>query len=130
MKLASADPFSAPLVDPGLLTNDFDITALRQGIKNAIAFTTAPVWKDYIIEMTGNLASAPTDAEIDQYIRSNADTIWHLCGTAAMTRPNASWGVVNPDLKVKGVTGLRIVDASVFVRLVQFILLGTRLISL
>jgi choline dehydrogenase-like flavoprotein len=40
----------------------------------------------------------------------------HLVGSAAMSAPDADYGVVNPDLRVKGVTGLRIVDASVMVR--------------
>lgn len=87
---------------------------MREGIRSARRFLTAPVWADYIIEA---LNTATTDDELDQYIRSNGHTIFHACGTAAMSPKGASWGVIDPDFKVKSVAGLRIVDASVFVRL-------------
>ena len=57
-----------------------------------------------------------TPAEIAAYIRENAATIFHPVGTASMTPRGASWGVVDPDLVAKGISGLRIVDASVLVR--------------
>ncbi len=58
---------------------------------------------------------AETDEEIKAAIRNNAISIWHPSCTARMSAYNATDGVVNPDLTVKGVSGLRIVDASVFV---------------
>ena len=70
----------------------------------------------------GSLANATTDALLDEFIRNNAGTAAHPVGTASMSSRNASYGVVDPDLKVKGVGGLRIVDASVLVRLTIFLL--------
>jgi len=64
--------------------------------------------------------SATSDADIDAYVREQASTMYHPVGTASMTARDAEWGVVDPDLKVKGVEGVRVVDASVFVRLLFF----------
>ena len=71
---------------------------------------------DYIISPVGDLASTNTDAEIDAYVAAHALTIYHPVGTAQMSARGAKHGVVDPDLLVKKVSGLRIVDASVFVR--------------
>jgi choline dehydrogenase-like flavoprotein len=62
-----------------------------------------------------NTTMAGTDEELDEYVRANSATIFHPVGTAAMSPKGAEWGVVDPDLKVKGVKGLRVVDASVLV---------------
>ncbi|KIJ50047.1 GMC oxidoreductase [Sphaerobolus stellatus SS14] len=111
--LSSNDPFADPLIDPALLKEEFDLITLREGVKKAKLFFTAPAWKDYIIGLTGPLANATTDTQIDEVIKENSSTIWHLVGTAMMTPETASWGVVNPDFRVKSIQGLRIVDASV-----------------
>lgn len=113
--LASSDPFDAPLIDTGALTSGFDVFAMVHGLKTAIRFATAPVWKDYIIQITSPPANTTSDAEFEQFVRNTSITAFHLAGTSMMTAVTASYGVVNPDLKVKGISGLRIVDASVFV---------------
>jgi len=78
------------------------------------AFLSAPAWKDYIIRPVDALASAlVSDAALDDYIRNTSISAQHPVGSAAMTPKSASWGVVNPDLRLKRSTGLRIVDASV-----------------
>lgn len=117
--LNSTNPFAPPVIDPGLLRDEFDRVVLREAIKLAIQFTQAPVWSDYVIGPTGGLAIALNattnlDGAIDQYVTNHTGTIWHPVGTASMSPVGAPWGVVDPDLKVKKVTGLRIVDASVF----------------
>lgn len=85
-------------------------------MKRAQEFVTAPVWKDYIIEPTVNMDNFTTD-ELDAFIRTNAAPIAHLVGSAGMSARDARYGVVDPDLLVKGADGLRIIDASVLVRL-------------
>lgn len=57
--------------------------------------------------------SVESDADILNYIRSTAITVWHASGTCAML-PQASGGVVDARLRVHGVNGLRVVDASIF----------------
>ncbi|KAF8590856.1 GMC oxidoreductase [Ramaria rubella] len=112
VKLASNDPFAMPLIDPALLSTQFDMFTMR-GVLSAQRFLTAPAWKGYILQPFGDLANATTDDELDDYIGQNGASTFHLVGSAAMSARDADYGVVNPDLLVKGVTGLRIIDASV-----------------
>ncbi|KAJ7243028.1 glucose-methanol-choline oxidoreductase [Mycena rebaudengoi] len=110
--LSSNNPFDPPLIDPGLLTNDFDIFSMKEAIKRAQKFVTAPVFKDYIIGPTENLQNMSADA-LEQHIRNRVSSTSHLVGSAGMSARDAHYGVVDPDLLVKGVHGLRIIDASV-----------------
>lgn len=114
MTINSTDPFAYPLIDPGLLSEDVDIAILREGIRSARRFVAASSWKSYVISPAPT-NNATTDAELDDYIRSNAVSFFHPVATTAISPAGATWGVVDPDLKVKGTVGLRIVDAGVAV---------------
>ena len=105
------------MINTGTLTFDFDTFALKECIKAAKKFVTAPTWKDYINDVAPALEDNATDSEPEDYIRSSVIMYYYLVGTAAMAAPNAGYGVANPDLRVKGVKGLRIADASIFVSL-------------
>ncbi|KAF8585897.1 GMC oxidoreductase [Ramaria rubella] len=113
VKLASSDPFTPPLIDPGLFGTQFDMFAARAAIRSAQRFLTAPAWRSYVLQPFGGLANLTTDDELDDYIRQNGGSTFHMVGSAAMSARDAEYGVVDPDLLVKGVTGLRVVDASV-----------------
>ncbi|KAJ7176681.1 GMC oxidoreductase-domain-containing protein [Mycena filopes] len=108
----STDPFEAPVIDLGFLSHDVDIFVAREAVKKLYKLTKAPAWENYIIAPTQDLESLSQD-ELDQYIRNNAGTAFHLVGTAAMSARDAQYGVVDPDLLVKGASGLRIIDASI-----------------
>ncbi|KAF7361571.1 GMC oxidoreductase [Mycena sanguinolenta] len=110
--LQSNNPFDPPLIDPGLLLTDFDLFTAREAIKKAYRLVQAPVWKDYIIAPTMDLLNMTTD-ELDEFIRNTGSSTGHIVSTAAMSAKNASYGVVNPDLLVKGANGLSIIDASI-----------------
>ena len=114
----STDPFASPLIDPGYYTSPFDIAAMRQGIQIMFQYLTALSWDGYVLSQFGpfeNISSTTDDSRVDAYIRNNSVSTFHLVGTAAMSAKGADYGVVDPDLKVKEVEGLRVVDASVFV---------------
>lgn len=89
---------------------------MREAVKAAQRYVAGPAWKDYIISPHLPKATDTSDAQLDTFIRANTGAILHGVGTAAMSAKNAKGGVVNPDLRVKGISGLRIVDASVLVR--------------
>lgn len=115
VSINSSDPFSRPLVDPALLTAPVDILIVRESIKAARRFFSGPAWEGYILGSLNN--NATTDEDIEEFIRENAVSFFHPVSTASMSPEGADWGVVDPDLRVKGVTGLRVVDASVIPRL-------------
>ncbi|KAF9530999.1 hypothetical protein CPB83DRAFT_892268 [Crepidotus variabilis] len=112
VKLASSDPFDKPIIDPRMVTTDFDKFALREAVRAVKRFASASSWSDYIIAPYQTLAGT-TDDEIDSHVRQLSSTVFHPVGTAAMSS-SSSKGVVDSQLKVKGTAGLRVVDASVW----------------
>ncbi|KAJ7851576.1 pyranose dehydrogenase [Mycena leptocephala] len=109
----SSNPFDSPIIDVGFFQNDVDIFTARQAVQKVLQFVKAPTWRDYITAPIVDLENMSQDA-LDEYIRNTAQSASHLVGTAAMSAKNARYGVVDPDLRVKGAVGLRIIDASVF----------------
>lgn len=114
MTINATDPFGKPIIDLGFFTTQFDILAAIQGIQITQDFYKAPVWKNFIISQTLPAPNS-TEAELEDYIRNSTIPTMHGVGTAAMSAKDATYGVVNPDLLVKGASGLRIVDASIMV---------------
>lgn len=110
--------------------HEFDRFALREAIRLAYRFVTSPGWENYIIEPSGSLASVDisSDEQLDTYLRANVIAGLHSVGSASMSPRGARWGVTDPDLKVKGVRGIRIVDASVIVESLSFSSLSAELI--
>ncbi|OBZ73035.1 Pyranose dehydrogenase 1 [Grifola frondosa] len=111
--LASTDPFAFPNINPAFLSTIFDVYTMRYAVKSLQRFVAAPAWSGYVTGQAGDFAGVTTDSEIDAWARSQTDTVWHPVGTASMSPCGSDTGVVNPDLTVKGVIGLRVVDASV-----------------
>ncbi|KAJ7709390.1 aryl-alcohol oxidase [Mycena olivaceomarginata] len=110
--LSSNNSFAPPLIDPGLLASEFDVLALIDGIKAALKFVSVPVWDGYLGSPTLDFASMSL-TELRTTIRASAEPGLHIVGTAGMSPRGAQWGVVDPDLRVKGVSRLRVIDASV-----------------
>ncbi|KAG6907258.1 hypothetical protein DXG01_009678 [Tephrocybe rancida] len=109
--LNSSDPLEYPIIDPAYLKSDLDMFLMREGIRSAQRFATAPAIKEYV----GQAVYTPgtTDEELNDFIRSNGTNLHHPVGTAAMSSKDADYGVVDPDLRVKGISGVRVIDASV-----------------
>jgi choline dehydrogenase len=116
--LRSADPRHKPAIDPAYLSDGADIEPLVEGLRMAREFAAAgPLGKACKAE----LAPGPdvrTDAQVREFIRRDLGTLFHPVGTCAMggdSRLAASklTSVVDPELRVRGVERLRVVDASV-----------------
>ncbi|RDB18616.1 Pyranose dehydrogenase 3 [Hypsizygus marmoreus] len=112
--LNTSNPFDSPLIDLGLLKEESDRRMMRAALRHAFKFVKAPAFADYVVGPAGDLAGATTDAQLDAYMAAEAGTFFHPTGTAAMSPKGAKSGVLDPDLKVKKVSGLRVVDASIF----------------
>ncbi|MBB5461442.1 GMC family oxidoreductase [Paraburkholderia sp. Cpub6] len=113
--LASADARVAPLIDPRFLSDARDLDLLVEGAKMARRILGAP---SLALHGGEELYTRPgqSDAELRQTIAERADTIYHPVATCRMGGDARS--VVDPQLRVRGVTGLRIVDASVMPTLI------------
>jgi choline dehydrogenase-like flavoprotein len=114
--LASADPFAAPRIDPNFLAERDDVDRLVRGFRRMRELLSQPAFAAHGGRELPNSASARTDAQIEQFIRGHADTIYHPVGTCRMG-PGAM-DVVDAELRVHGIEGLRVVDASIMPRIV------------
>ncbi|KAJ2933016.1 hypothetical protein H1R20_g4081, partial [Candolleomyces eurysporus] len=112
VKIASNNPLDKPLIDPGYLTHPFDLLAFKEGIRIAKRWYEGPVYEGYITNFLGPDPDTLPEREFDNALRAGAGTWWHPVGTASISPKGAKHGVLDPELKVKGVKGLRVVDAS------------------
>jgi choline dehydrogenase-like flavoprotein len=109
--LASADPHAAPLIDPKLLSVESDIEPLIRAIKLARRILAGVGFAKYAGTESLPGAAATSDAELASFIRATSYTVHHPVGTCRIgIDANA---VVDPELRVRGVAGLRVADASV-----------------
>jgi choline dehydrogenase len=117
--LLNNDPFADPAIYANYLSADEDRRALREGVKIARKVVSQPAFAQYQPKEYGDSAKAQTDAEIDAWIKQNAETIYHPVGTCKMGAATDPMAVVDGDLKVIGLEGLRVIDASVMPTLVS-----------
>ncbi|MEO8752193.1 MAG: GMC family oxidoreductase N-terminal domain-containing protein [Casimicrobiaceae bacterium] len=109
--LRDADPHAAPRIVAGHLTDAADVEPLVLGIRlMRRIFATRPLADAVLAELRPG-PEAGDDAALRAYIHATADSLYHAVGTCAMGTDAAS--VSTPDLRVRGVEGLRVVDASV-----------------
>jgi choline dehydrogenase-like flavoprotein len=110
VRLGGADVADAPLIDPNFLAAPQDMELLLEGARVAHRILAAPALAAY-----GGRPLYGTGAEDDEglraLVRAHADTIYHPVGTCRMGSDDGA--VVDPELRVRGVEGLRVVDASV-----------------
>ncbi len=114
--LKNTDPFMPPLIQPNYLAVESDREALRQGVKIARRIFAQPSFDFCRGPECAPGAHIQSDAEIDAWISRSAETIYHPVGTAKMG--NDAMAVVDGQLRVRGIEGLRVVDASVMPTLV------------
>jgi len=116
VRLTSADAHTPPQIDPQILTHADDMAQMLAGVRQAQRILQAPALSAYGREWPSS-AGAQTDAELEHWIRQHADTVYHPVGTCRMGQDDMA--VVDAQLRVRGVQGLRVVDASVMPRIVS-----------
>jgi choline dehydrogenase-like flavoprotein len=117
VQLASRDPAAAPLIDPNFLGDADDLQRLVRGFKIMRRILSQSALAGYGGRELPASAGATTDEQIEAFIRSRADTIYHPAGSCRMG--SGALDVVDAKLQVHGVAGLRVVDASIMPRLVS-----------
>lgn len=115
VRITSADPQERPEVDPGYLSDDRDVQALISGIRRI-----REIMKENAIATRVRAEVEPgpeqtSDAALEDYLRRTASTVYHPVGTCRMGTDEAA--VVDPQLRVRGVDSLRVIDASVMPRI-------------
>lgn len=116
VQLASKDPLAAPLIDPNFLGQRDDTERLIRGFKIMRHVLAQPALAGYRGSESAASAKAQSDAEIELFIREHADTVYHPVGSCRMG--NGPLDVVDAQLRVRGIAGLRVVDASIMPRVV------------
>ena len=114
--LQSADPLADPLIQPNYLSHPDDAKELIEGVKLARRIFAAPAFKDINGGETEPGAEVSSDADILANIRSRAETIYHPVGTCKMG--GDAMAVVDSQLRVHGIQGLRVADASIMPTLI------------
>jgi len=113
--LTDANPLSAPRIDPQFLADERDAALLLKGVKKTRQIMAAPALAPYR-HKEFYLSGDHSDAELMGHIRARADTIYHPVGTCRMGVGEDA--VVDPQLRVHGLQGLRVVDASIMPALI------------
>lgn len=118
VRLQSRDPLDAPLIDPAFLSDDRDTALMVDGAKKLRTIMQAPALQSYRGKEIYT-ADIQTDAQWEGYIRERADTIYHPVGTCKMGAAHDPMAVLDAQLRVKGIPGLRVIDASAMPTLVS-----------
>ncbi|VDB95583.1 unnamed protein product [Peniophora sp. CBMAI 1063] len=111
--LNSSSPFDPPLINPGLLITDVDMGIIVAASRALNTFFSADAWIGYIIAPAEGSPDYNDTRSIEAFVRENIVSISHPVSTARIVDMETGLGVVNADLTVRGVQGLRVVDASV-----------------
>jgi choline dehydrogenase len=118
LRLQSKAPTQAPLIDPAFFKDPEDMATLVKGTQLACDILAAPALDAY----RGPLlypVERDNPAQIEQFLRRHSDTEYHPCGTCKMGPASDPLAVVDAGLRVHGLTGLRVVDASIMPNLIS-----------
>jgi choline dehydrogenase len=117
VEIKSSDPFEAPALRANYLDTEYDRRVMVEGAKFARRLAATPPLSSYVLAEHSPGAGVRSDEEILEAVRNFGSSGYHPCGTCRMGKdPNA---VVDPRLRVRGIDGLRVVDASVMPSLVS-----------
>ncbi|KAF9445261.1 GMC oxidoreductase [Macrolepiota fuliginosa MF-IS2] len=114
--LTTSSPFDAPAIDTNALAVPVDTAIILEGIRSVQRLFSAQTFSSSVFGLVAPKADVNgtlSDEAVIDYITHNVMPDLHGVATCSMAHHGADWGVVNPEFKVRGTTGLRIVDASV-----------------
>lgn len=111
VKIQSSNPGKAAAIDPQYFSDSDDLRVLRDGLRLSREIFAQKAYDDFRGSEYAPGAKAISDADLDNYIRNNANSLYHPVGTCKMGSDDMA--VVDTQLRVRGIEGLRIVDASI-----------------
>ena len=117
MRLRSADPTWKPAIDAGYLTDDRDLEALVTGVEKAREIASVGPLAAVLAEEWSPGGTVGTREELRSVVRQTLESLYHPVGSCRMGTDDGA--VVDPQLRVRGIDGLRVVDASVMPTLIR-----------
>jgi choline dehydrogenase len=111
VEIKSADPLEAPAMHPNYLATDYDRRIMVEGARFVRRIAAMPPLSDYVVTEHSPGCDVQSDAELLEAVRNFGSSGYHPCGTCRMGEDERA--VVDSRLRVRGVQGLRVVDASV-----------------
>jgi choline dehydrogenase len=111
--IRSADPFEAPAIRPNAHGTDNDVQTMLAGVKVVRRLVAQPSLAEITVEELAPGRQVVSDEALIEDFRNRSGTVYHPCGTARMG-PDISTGAVDARLRVRGIEGLRVADASIF----------------
>jgi choline dehydrogenase-like flavoprotein len=117
VRLRSADPKSAPLIEPNLLASEEDVSTLVKGMEMVRRIVATPPLAGWIVEETKPGSVHETAAELSEFVRGQTEIAYHPSGTCRMGGDEDA--VVTPNLQVRGIENLWIADASIMPDLIS-----------
>jgi choline dehydrogenase len=117
IRLASAEPVEPPVIDPGYLTVESDLRGLLAGLRIAERLCDTAALRPYVGAPMAPWPGKVDDAKLATFVREHAQTAFHPVGTCRMGSDDTA--VVDDELRVRGLDGLRVVDASVMPRIIR-----------
>jgi choline dehydrogenase len=111
MHIRSRDPFQQASMDPRYLSHEADAQLFMDGLRIARQVASRPALKPFVVRETRPGPEVQDDSALLDYIRGSVQTSWHQIGTCKMGVDEAA--VVDPELRVRGIDALRVIDSSI-----------------
>ena len=114
VKLASSDPSTPPLIRFNYMSDKRDWTEFRHCVRVVRDVIRQPAMQAFAGPEIAPGGEATSDSALDEFLKEAVESAYHPCGTVRMGDANDSRSVVDPQCRVIGVDGLRVVDSSIF----------------
>jgi choline dehydrogenase-like flavoprotein len=118
LELASADPAAKPVMHPNFLEDPADLATLVRGVREARRIFAGAALAPFSSEEIAPGPQVQTDAQLEAALRAQVNTAYHPVGTCKMGPASDPLAVVDARLRVHGIAGLRVADASVMPNIV------------
>ncbi|MGE0559278.1 MAG: GMC family oxidoreductase [Burkholderiales bacterium] len=110
--IGSTDPLAQAKMDPKYLSHEADVQLFLEGMRFARRIAQMPALKPLVVRETRPGPEVQDDTGMLDYMKETIQTSWHMVGTCKMGTDDRA--VVDPELKVRGIDGLRVIDSSIF----------------